>query len=41
MEEYVERSFFEFMECRIGLDMPRHSDGKIIREYRNGTHLIN
>lgn len=40
LEEYVERSFEEFMQGRIGKDIPRSSDGKIITEYRNGTREV-
>jgi putative transposase len=40
LEEYVERCFNEFMEGRIGTELPRASDGKLVTEYRNGHRQV-
>jgi len=40
LEEYVEKSFEEFMEGKIGTVVPRISDGKPITEYRNGMRKV-
>jgi len=40
LEEYVEKSFEEFMEGKIGTVVPRISDGKPITEYRNGMREV-
>lgn len=40
LEEYVEGSFREFMEGRIGAVVPRATDGKQVVEYRNGTREV-
>jgi len=40
LEEYVEKSFEEFMAGKIGTVVPRISDGKPITEYRNGTREV-
>jgi transposase-like protein len=40
LEEYVERSFKEFMEGKIGTVVPRASDGKPVAEYRNGNREV-
>jgi putative transposase len=40
LEEYVERCFTEFIEGKIGNEIPRASDGKPVTEYRNGTREV-
>jgi len=40
LEEYVERSFAEFMEGKIGTMVARASDGQPVTEYRNGTREV-
>ena len=40
LEEYVERSFAEFMEGKIGAKIPRASDGELVTEYRNGNSEV-
>jgi len=40
LEEYVERSFTEFMEGKIGTKIPRASDGELVTEYRNGNREV-
>lgn len=40
LEEYVERSFAEFMDGRIGVQIPRATDGELVTEYRNGNREI-
>lgn len=41
LEEYVEQSFQEFMGNRIGQIIERESDGKAIKDYRNGYRQVN
>ena len=41
LEEYVEQSFQEFMGDRIGQIIERESDGKAIKDYRNGYRQVN
>jgi transposase-like protein len=40
LEEYVERSFAEFIEGKIGTKIPRASDGELVTEYRNGNREV-
>ncbi len=40
LEEYVQKSFIEFMGNRIGNEFYRESDEKVIRDYRNGYRTV-
>lgn len=40
LEEYVERCFAEFIEGKVGTEIPRASDGKLVTEYRNGNREV-
>lgn len=40
LEEYVEKAFIEFMEGRTGAVIRRSTDGKPIKDYRNGYRDI-
>lgn len=40
LEEYVERCFTEFMGSRVGAELPRSTDGKLVKEYRNGSRKV-
>jgi putative transposase len=40
LEEYVEKAFAEFMGERIGTVLPRESDGRPVRDYRNGSRTV-
>jgi putative transposase len=40
LEEYVERCFTVFMQGKIGTEIPRASDGKLVTEYRNGNREV-
>ena len=40
LEEYVEKSFNEFMGNRVGLEFERESDRRVIRDYRNGKREV-
>lgn len=40
LEEFVEHAFQEFMGTRIGTVVERASDGKRIKDYRNGHRVV-
>lgn len=40
LEEFVERCFTEFIEGKIGTEIPRASDRKPVTEYRNGHREV-
>jgi transposase-like protein len=40
LEEYVEQAFNEFMNGRTGVMVRRETDGKVLKDYRNGYREI-